>query len=389
MRIDSVYYIYMSRLFIVLSLLIVFPLTAFKPVVNEPASEIDIVLCVDLSSSTNGLLEIIRQNIWKILSDFTYYKPVPKVRFGFVAFGRPSYGKENKYISIVSDLTYNYDQLVQKIFDIKSVVAKGDCYISDVVNSVTRNIHWSSEESTLKLIYIIGNGSPFIGYADMESVCETSRKRGIVINPVYYKSYISVAEEKKWFDFAESCGSNLSIVSLLQPYVFLKKEYDNKVIFSSNTVLNNAYVYYGKDGKTCQQYQIALDQFAADAGENEMEARIIFKASELYLNSNESWDLVDLTNKDGVDFLKMDKQFLPDDIKDYESAKLEAYLLGKKKERSDAIALIKIINQNRIDYLKALKKETEEKIKVDNSLQGIITKTNSELSKEWGFSRIY
>ncbi len=364
-------------------------MAAYKPVTNEPQSDIDIVLCVDLSSSTNGVLEILKQNIWRIMSDFAYYKPIPKVRFGFVAFGRPSYGKENKYVSIVSDLTYNYDQLVEKLFEIRSVVAKGDCFISDVVYTATKNISWSKEESTLKLMYIVGNGSPFIGSADMQTVCETAHKRGIVINPVYYKSYASTSEEKKWMDFAESCGNNLSTVALLQPIVLLKKEYDNKVLFSSNTILNNTYVYYGKDGKTSQQNQLALDQNAADAGENEMEARIVLKATELYQHKNESWDLVDLTNKNGVDFLKMDKQFLPEEIKDYDSAKLEAYLLGKKKERADAIALINMINQNRTDYLRALKKETEEKIKVDNSLPGIITKTSSQEAKDWGFSRMY
>ena len=365
------------------------PLAAYKPAANETPSDIDIVLCVDLSSSTNGVLEIIRQNIWKIMGDFVYYKPMPKVRFGFVGFGRPSYGKENKFISIISDFTYNYDELAQKLFDMRSVVAKGDCFISDVVYSATKNMSWSKEESTLKLMYIIGNGSPFIGTADMETVCETARKKGIVINPIYYKSYASVGEEKKWMDFAESCGNNLSTVALLQPLVLLKKEYDNRVLFSANTVLNNTYVYYGKYGKTRQESQLALDQNAADAGENEIESRIVTKASELYQQKNALWDLVDLTNKDGVDFLKMDMQFLPDTLKNYDSAKLEAYLLGKKKERADAIALINMINQSRLNYLRALKKETEEKIKVDNTLPSIIIQTTSQEAKDWGFSRTY
>ena len=85
----------------------------------------------------------------------------------------------------------------------------------------------------------------------------------------------------------------------------------------------------------------------------------------------------------------MDMQFLPDTLKNYDSAKLEAYLLGKKKERADAIALINMINQSRLNYLRALKKETEEKIKVDNTLPSIIIQTTSQEAKDWGFSRTY
>jgi hypothetical protein len=356
---------------------------------KEEVPDIDLLICMDLSSSTTGILEIIHENIWKIMCDFTYYNPKPKIRLGFIGIGRPSFGKENNYISIISNLTYQYDDAVKKIFDIKPVVADRNCYFADLIYTASRVINWSKEESTLKLMYIIGNGSPFLGSADMQTSCEAARKKGIVINPVYYKTYMSIAEEKKWMDFAELCGNELSIVSLIQPMVLLKKEYDNRLLFSANTILNNTYVYYGKEGKTLRENQLMLDQKAGEANDNETESRVIFKASELYQQKNSSWDLVDLTYKEGIDFLKVENEFLPAELNEYDSAKLEAYIIGKKKERNDAIALIKLINQNRLEYLKALKKETNEKIKVDNSLPAIIIKTNSQLAQEWRFSRSY
>ena len=109
----------------------------------------------------------------------------------------------------------------------------------------------------------------------------------------------------------------------------------------------------------------------------------------LYQQQNEEWDLVDLTSGQMIDFLKVDKEFLPEELKEDDSAKLESLLIGKKKERKDAIALILLLSQRRLEYLKALKKETEEKIKVDNSLAGILMKTTSHQANEWGFSRTY
>lgn len=356
---------------------------------EDVVPDIDLLICIDLSSSTNGVLEKFRENFWKIMGDFTYYKPTPKVRIGFIAFGRPSYGKENKYISIVSNLTYNYDEVAKKVFDIKSVAANGDCYIADLIYSATRLINWSKNESTLKLMYIIGNGSPFLGSADLATVCENARKKGIIINPVHYKMSPNNDEDKKWMNFAESCGNSLSTVAVMQPVVLLKKEYDNRLFFSANAILNSTYVYYGQNGKTAQENLAALDQKATEFGADEIESRILFKASDIYQQKNEAWDLVDLTSQEGIDFLKVDKQFLPEDIREYDSAKLEALLIGKKKEREDAITLINMLSQRRINYLSELKKETEEKIKVDNSLIGILMNTTAKEAQEWGFSRQY
>lgn len=379
----------MAKLFIIICVLISFPLASYRYADDNAA--IDLLICVDLSSSTNGVIDIIRENIWRVINDFTYYQPVPKVRVGLIAFGRPSYGKDTQYVHIISDLTYDYDQLVKKMFEIKPATVKGDCYVIDVMHTAIRAISWSKEESTLKLMYVIGNGSPYnsSGSVDIETINDMSRRNGIIITPVYYKSYNSASEEKQWIDFAESCGHDLSVASLLKPFVVLKKEYENEVLFSANNILNDTYIYYGKDGHAHQQNQIILDQMAAKGGENEMESRVVVKASELYQQTNDAWDLVDLLNKGSVNYDNIDKQFLPEKLKKLENEKLKAYILGKRKERADIMALIIILNKKRAEYLKSSKKIMEEKGRADNSLPNILIRNTWQLATEWGYVRMY
>lgn len=379
----------MKKLFAILCIIVSFPLASYKSGNNNPS--IDLVFCIDLSSSTNGILDIFRENFWKVINDFTYYQPMPKVRVGFVAFGRPNYGKDTNFIHIVSDLTYDYDELAKKLFDIKPPTVKGDCFVMDVMNTAMRSLSWDKEESTLKLMYVVGNGSPYnsSGTVDIETIKDLSRKKGIIITPIYYKSYNSASEENAWIDFAESCGHDLSVASLLQPYVILKKEYDNEVLFSANNVLNDTYIYYGKDGSSHKQNQVILDQMAAKGGENEMESRVIIKTSDLYQGTNASWDLIDLLNTGNVNYDNIDKKFLPEKIKNLETDKLKAYITGKRKEREDIVALIAVLNKKRAEYLKEAKKIMDERGRVDNSLPTLLIKNTHKLSKEWEYSRLY
>src|SRR5215510_10211146 len=55
---------------------------------------IDIVFCVDLSGSTNGIIEHLRNNIWHFIHEMENLEPVPDYRIGFIGYSRPSFGKE-------------------------------------------------------------------------------------------------------------------------------------------------------------------------------------------------------------------------------------------------------------------------------------------------------
>lgn len=70
---------------------------------------LDIVFCLDLSGSTNGLVDDVREELWTIINQVHAFDPAPELRIGIIGFSRPSFGKENAYVKVLSDLTTDFD----------------------------------------------------------------------------------------------------------------------------------------------------------------------------------------------------------------------------------------------------------------------------------------
>ena len=70
---------------------------------------LDIVFCLDLSGSTNGLIDDVREQLWKIINQAHELEPVPDLRIGVIGFSRPSFGKEKAYVKVLSNLTNDFD----------------------------------------------------------------------------------------------------------------------------------------------------------------------------------------------------------------------------------------------------------------------------------------
>ena len=96
----------MKRL--ILLILLCCSLLETKATVYEKA---DIAICADLSYSTKGLLDALRQNMWYLMHYLTVYSPQPNVRIGMMCYGKIGFGRENNYIRLVSDLSNRMNAL--------------------------------------------------------------------------------------------------------------------------------------------------------------------------------------------------------------------------------------------------------------------------------------
>src|SRR6185369_367377 len=83
---------------------------SFAALAGEERKSIDIVFCMDLSGSTNGLLDDTRDLEWELINQVNTYRPQPVLRIGIVAFSRPTFGKETGYVKILCPLTTDYEQ---------------------------------------------------------------------------------------------------------------------------------------------------------------------------------------------------------------------------------------------------------------------------------------
>ena len=104
---------------------------------------LDIVFCVDLSGSTNGLINDLRDNLWLIINQANHMEPKPDLRIGVIGFSRPSFGKENSYVKILAPLTPNFDLVEMELYKLRPSIEKGDQIVSEAIRTAVNGMSWS------------------------------------------------------------------------------------------------------------------------------------------------------------------------------------------------------------------------------------------------------
>ncbi len=300
---------------------------------------IELVLVVDLSASTNGLLQSLEKKYWDIIYDFNRYYPDPNLKIGLIGMGRNQFKEKNNYVAVLCDLTYDYDKIPLVLSELPDVVSEGDAQPGAAVNkALGKKLSWSEDPSVFKSICLIGNGSINAGNVNPKEVIPHLEKRGIRLNTFYFKNPGTVAESKGWSKYADKCNGVFDEFVLEEPSVDFHKKYDPNWIDEIGQDLSKTYIYYGEGGKEKYEDMMFLDSLSRTMGEDAWESRAIFKSSRFYQRKNASWDLVDLFTTGEINFSKIDRELLPEFLRSLSDQKLKEYVQIKKIERKELIA---------------------------------------------------
>lgn len=285
--------IFLVRRKIFLSILLVnifFLRTSFaqssKPVV-------DIVFCIDLSASTNGILDRFRDHYWDYIHFFSQCKPATDFRIGFVAFSRPSYKRENNYVKVIRDLTNDYESLSHDLLQIKSTIEKGDQFVGAALNVCLKNISWSKNSTALKIIFLVGNGMPNTGEINYEKAATELSAKGIIINTMYCIQKAADIEKRGWQKIAEIGNGKFFPIQIKAVSYESLHGFDLDKFHSLNRKFNNTYLYYGKSGFTKWRLQCQEDDYMYTFNTDGYCWRTHYKLSDQYQGKNSDWDLVD------------------------------------------------------------------------------------------------
>ena len=76
------------------AVLLLAPLTADAcPPVAEKPKAIDLVVCLDVSGSMNGLIDSAKIKLWDVVNELAKVKPTPNLRVALYSYGSPQYGR--------------------------------------------------------------------------------------------------------------------------------------------------------------------------------------------------------------------------------------------------------------------------------------------------------
>lgn len=335
--------------------------------------DIDLVLCLDVSNSMDGLIDSAKIRLWDVVNELARVKPTPNLRVGLYSYGNPAYPREAGWVRKELDLTTDLDEVYAKLNALRT--SGGDEYVARVSRAALTEQKWSAAPTALRLVFVCGNEP-----ADQDkevtlaAAAKLAREAGVVVNTIY----CGPAGDRiagGWAEFAAACGgkyANIDQEKARRPVVATPFD---KEILELNGRLNSTYVALKTEAAARGvENQAAQDRAATAAGAGAALGRAESKANALYRNS--TWDLVDRMKDDPkFDLSKIKDEELPDELKKLKPEERLAYLKKKAGERAELQKKINDLSAKRQKHVdEELKKQPKSpgEQALDEAVKGII-----------------
>src|SRR3954447_13689594 len=75
---------------------------------------IDVVICLDVSNSMDGLIGSAKLKLWDIVNDLGKVKPTPRLRVALYSYGNTGYDPKVGWVRKDLDLTADLDEVYRK-----------------------------------------------------------------------------------------------------------------------------------------------------------------------------------------------------------------------------------------------------------------------------------
>jgi hypothetical protein len=318
----------------------------------RPAPVIDVILCLDVSSSMNDLIDSAKVKLWDLVNELGAVKPTPRLRVGLYSYGHRGYDARKGWVRKEVDLTDDLDLVYKKLNGLRIAPAGSDEYVARVCRDAVAEQKWSAERKALKLMFVCGNEP-----ADQDrevtlaSVAKAAVEKDVIINTIYCKwSGASAGEVEGWRELARRAEGRFAQIDMKKGTVAVATPQDRKLEELGGR-LNRTYLAYGlkevREAKMADQ--VAQDGAAARFGA--AAGRAVTKATGLYRNAE--WDLVDRLKDDPkFDVAKVPEAELPEEMKKMAPAQRVAHVRKKLAEREAIQKEIAGLSKKRAEHLR-------------------------------------
>jgi von Willebrand factor type A domain len=338
-----------------------------------PAGEgkpVDVVLCLDVSGSMQGLVDSAKIKLWDIVNELARVKPTPKLRVALYSYGHTTYDPKAGWVRKEIDLSTDLDEVSKKLNAL--TINGGEEYVARVCRDALVQQKWSEEKNALKLIFVCGNEPVDQDkQVHLKDVAQLAKDKGVIINTIYC-NWNRPGEEVGWKQFSSDANGKYAMIEHNQRVVQIETPFD-KDLLNLNGRLNDTYVAYGRGGEGKKENQSAQDKNAAAAGGASAASRVATKGGALYRNSD--WCLVckAMEQKD-FDITKVPENELPEEMKKMKPEERKAFIEKKIAERKKVQDEIAEVSNKRSKYLaEETKKDASAADKqLDTALKAII-----------------
>jgi hypothetical protein len=315
---------------------------------NAPAAKsIDVVICLDVSNSMDGLIASAKTKLWDIVNELAKAKPTPNLRVGLYSYGNDRYDPKIGWIRKELDLSTDLDALYQKLTALTTL--GGTEYVTRVCRDALVQQKWSEDKDALKIIFVCGNEpasqDPLV---KLKEAADLAKEKGVIVNPIFCGN-ANEPDARDWKEYAQLCGGKFMNINQERGAVVIATPLD-KELAELSAKLNTTYCAYGKLAEEKQANQAVQDKNAAAAAPGVAAARAASKAGGLYRNSD--WDLVDRLKEDPkFDVKKVPVDELNAELKKMTPEEREKHVKELLVKRSDIQKQINELNTKRQAYI--------------------------------------
>ena len=338
-----------------------------KSIEKKPVIQMAILL--DTSGSMSGLIEQAKSQLWRVVNEFINTKKgglIPEFEVALYEYGKSSLPSQEGFIRQIVPLTTDLDKISEELFALTT--NGGSEFCGWVINNAVNDLEWSESNDALKVIFIAGN-EPFTqGIVDYQESCKNAITKGIIVNTIFCGDHAQ-GISTKWKDgslLADGAYMNIDH-NLKVPHIEAPQDAE---IAKLGQELNSTYIPYGNEGVKGKKRQSAEDKNAEYVAAETYVQRQVAKSSSFY--TNEKWDLVDAVYKDSVKVEEMKEEELPEVMKDMNNVERTAYIKEQSEKRESIQEKIKILNEERKQYITQKKKDLIENS--ENTLDEAVVK---------------
>ncbi|PCI08055.1 hypothetical protein COB72_09050 [bacterium] len=323
-----------------------------SPIVQQQTS-IDVVFVLDTTGSMGGLIEGAKQKIWAIANQISQAQQTPVIRFGLVGYR----DRGDEYVTTMTALTEDIDTVYA---DLMNYQARGGGDTPESVNealfTAVERFDWTKQDGSLKLIYLVGDAPPKMGYKDdvkYQASCRLAYEQGININTIQCGSLNGTKEI--WQEIAQLANGSFAAIQQNGGVVAISTPYDAQLA-KLDADISNTMLDYGE-----------ADMFAYQDAKRERASGISSKAApeaaadRAVYNSSEAGrrnmlgkqELVDDITSGAIAWDEIKKDQLPSELQSLTDEELKIEVERRQSKRADLSKTIKELAAKRAAYLLA------------------------------------
>ncbi len=155
-----------------------------KGVSQQQQKKVEVVFVLDTTGSMSGLIEGAKQKIWSIASTISQAQPAPEIRMGLVGYR----DRGDQYVTTKTTMTDDLDTVYETLMGFEAG-GGGDTpeSVNEALFEAVERFDWSDDPSTLKIVFLVGDAPPQMGYDDdvkYQASCKLAAEKGIIVNTI-------------------------------------------------------------------------------------------------------------------------------------------------------------------------------------------------------------